>query len=491
MGEASSDKSDMSLSAWTILIAIQEVVVLIVIVTILLRPREPRGMLAWILALLLLPGLGLVLYFLFGEPRRGWHRRRRRRKRRRLRKSSGARGKAILQRQRSMSHTHRSKGIRRLAGFASRLGAFPCTDDNDVIVYHDAEKTFLAIQLAIEAAQSHIHLEYYVYQPDDTGRAIRDLLIEKARQGVACRLLLDFVGSWRIGRSFLAPMKEAGIQIAFALPVILLRGRWHANYRNHRKIAVIDGKIGFTGSQNIGDEYRGRLARFAPWRDTHLKIVGPAVQHLQEVFVEDWHYTTQEDLLLDEFFPEPTERGDHCVQIVPSGPDNEIHVMHQLLFAAVGAARSSISVITPYFAPDTSMLLAFQSASYRGVKVRLVIPARSDLRSVLWAGRSFYEDLIRAGVEVYEHADILLHSKVMVVDQTWAMVGSANMDVRSFRINFEATTMLYSEQLAEELYADFEQLRQASRRITMEDVADPPLPRALLLGVARLASPVL
>jgi len=477
------------ISPWTALLLADELIVAWIIVRMLRRPRDPRTMIAWILALALLPYLGLLLYLVFGEPRRRWHHRRRRRRRRRL----GRCAPRLLQ-----DRLHGASGpgepaawLDSLMRLARRLTDFPATRGNDVVLYHDPESVFAALQQAIESAGRSIHLEYYIFQPDETGRMIRDLLIARARAGVECRLLLDYIGCWRLGRSFVRPMLEAGVKVAFALPMIPLRGRWRVNYRNHRKIVVIDGRTGFTGSKNIGDEYRGRLEKYGPWRDTHMRITGPAVLHLQDVFAEDWHYTTGERLLSDRYFPEPPGDGRHVVQIVPSGPDQDAPIMHQMLFAAVSAARTELEIITPYFVPDTSMVLALQSAAYRGVRVRLMIPARTDHRVVLWAGRGYYADLCRAGVEILEHDRIMLHSKVMIVDREWAMVGSANMDERSFRTNFELSTLLYSRALAEELHADFESLRAGARPVGLRDTARQPPLEGILMGLARLASPLL
>jgi len=286
-------------------------------------------------------------------------------------------------------------------------------------------------------------------------------------------------------------MLDAGVEVAFAMPVIPWHGRWRVNYRNHRKVVVVDGRIGFTGSQNIGDEYRGRLARYGRWRDTHLMIEGPGVHHLQEVFIEDWHYTTREDLVKDEYFPLPGPAGEHTVQLLPSGPGQHVPVLHHLLFAAVSAARSSVSVITPYFVPDAAMVLALQSACYRGVRVRLLIPTTTDHRVVLFAGRSYYPELMEAGVEIFEHDATMLHSKVMIIDHAFALVGSANMDERSFRLNFELTVMLYGQALAGELYRDFEVLTARSRRIRPTHLGKQSFAREVRMGLARLASPLL
>ena len=476
---------------WTALTLALEVPALVAIVYLLRRPREPRAMLAWILALIFLPGVGLLLFLLFGEPRRRWHRRRRRRTHRRLK--TAAFGATIDWRPEDFTYCARDARpeLRPLIGLTERLDSYSPTHGNHVTVCHDAERTFQTIQQAVANATDHVHLEYYIFQPDQTGQAVRDLLIAKAREGIPCRLLLDYVGCLRLPRRFVRPMEEAGVHVAFSMPIVPWHGRWRVNYRNHRKIAVIDGQIGFTGSQNIGDEYRGRLAKFGPWRDTHLRIAGPAVQQLQDVFVHDWYYSTQQALTDRRYFPKPTNAGDHVVQLVPSGPDLPAPVMHQLLFAAVSAARSSIRFITPYFVPDTAMILALQSAALRGVRVQLVIPTCSDHRIVLWAGRSFYPELTQAGVEIYEHDETMLHSKVVIVDQTWAMVGSANMDERSFRINFELTAILYCQELAEELHRDFEIQITRSRRIHTSDADKLSAAHSIALGLARLASPLL
>jgi cardiolipin synthase A/B len=474
-----------------ILVALHELAVIAAVIYILRWHREPRAMLSWILAIRLMPVIGLGVFLLFSEPRGGWHRRRRSRKRKRLEAALMHKWQAYQRHNPVAAALTDDPSLNQFVGLARRLGAHACAPGNEVHIFHDAEETYAAIEKAIDQAQSHIHLEYYIFQPDSTGQAIRDRLIRKAGEGVRCRLLLDYVGCWGLPRRFVRPMLDAGIDVAFAMPVIPWHGRWRVNYRNHRKIVVVDGRVGFTGSQNIGDEYRGRLARFRPWRDTHLMISGPCVHHLQEVFVEDWHYTTGEDLVLDSYFPLPEPTGEHALQILPSGPGQRVRVMHHLLFAAVSAARSSVCVITPYFVPDAAMVLALQSACYRGVRVKLLIPTMTDHQVVLAAGRSYYPELTQAGVEIYEHDSTMLHSKVMVIDQSFAMVGSANMDERSFRLNFELTALLYSQSLARELHEYFEAIAARSRRIRDREVRPDSHVRALTVGLARLASPLL
>ncbi|MFO0972470.1 MAG: cardiolipin synthase [Phycisphaerae bacterium] len=451
------------------------------VIDLLRRPREPRAMIAWLLVLVLLPVVGLVAYALIGRLR--VERARRRRHTRRTPRDPPA----------AAPHGDRrlDPALGALLHLALRLTGFPATRDNDVTIFHDAEKTYLALQLAIESARHHVHVEYYIFQADETGRAVAELLMKKARDGVRCRVLLDDLGCWRMPRSLVRAWRAAGVEVAFFLPVIPWSGRWHVNLRNHRKIVVVDGAVGFTGSQNIGDEYRGRLKRYAPWRDTHLRIVGPAVHQLQDVFCDDWLFAAGSDPRGAELYPPPRSTGDQLVHVIPSGPDSDAHVLTTLLFAAVGAARSSICITSPYFVPDDAMLLALRSAAYRGVRVQLLIPARSDSRLVLWAGRSYYDELCAAGVEVYEYDAGMLHSKVVVVDQSWALAGSANMDTRSFRLNFEITTVLYDPAPARLLQADFDALRDRSRRVHPLSPRDWRFRESLKLGLARLASPLL
>ncbi len=478
-------------SFWTLLSIVNYAAVALTILYILRTRRDPKGMMAWILALLFLPVVGLFLFLVIGQMPIQRRVRRRHHRRRAIEPALHQRHEQSVRPFDAMDIAELDPSQRALIRVATRISESVVTRGNDVIVYHDPEALFLSMSLAIEAARSHIHLQYYIFSADDVGRAVRDLLVKKAKQGVEVRLLLDAVGCWRLSRSFVRQMQRDGLRVAFFLPWGLTTRRLHMNFRNHRKLVVVDGRVGFAGSQNIGDVYLGRKKKYGPWRDTHLKMTGPAVSSLQEVFVDDWHFSTNEDLAADRYFPAPSPAGDKLVQIVASGPDHRPHVMHQLLYAALADARHSVSLITPYFVPDHAMLMALQSAAYRGVRVRLLLPARSDHWFVLWAGRSFYHELFDAGIEVYEYDRGMLHSKVAIIDRRWAMVGSANMDVRSFRLNFELTSLIYDAIAAEALQLDFDTLREAARRVVLNDIESWNYRETLAAGLARLASPIL
>jgi len=476
---------------WTVLWIANYLLVLLVVEHILRKRRDPRGMLIWILTLLLLPGIGLVLYLLVGQGRIQRKVRRRRRRRRKI-EAALSRQIALL----AASHDARERVVlqeaqRDLMQLAARVSDSMVTCDNEVEVYHDAERAFLSLALAIESAQSHVHMEYYIFADDETGQGMRDLLVRKVREGVEVRLLLDALGSWRMSRAFVKSMQREGVQVAFFLPWGPTRRHFQVNCRNHRKLTVVDGKLGFFGSKNIADEYLGRKKRLAPWLDTHLRVAGPCVSQLQEVFVEDWHFAAGQDLSSQKYFPSPASAGDKMVQIVPSGPDRRAAVMHLLLGAAVNNARQSVSLLTAYFVPDAAMLLALTSAAYRGVRVQILLPSRSDHWLVLWAGRAIYDELFEAGVEIYEYDKGMIHAKEVIVDGRWAMVGSANMDIRSFRINFELTGLLYDEPLARQLQNNFDSLRAQAKRIRDYDLKNWSYRQTLAAGLARLLTPML
>lgn len=480
------------ISPWTLISVAHYLVAVFFVERILRMRRDPGGMLAWILALLLLPVLGPLLYLLVGYTPIQRKVRRRRRRRRLIEPALSRQTAAVTAAYDARREPVLSERQRDLMQMALRLTGAAVTRGNEVDLYHDAERAFLNLGLAIQAAQSYIHLEYYIFADDETGRGVRDLLVGKAREGVRVRLLADAVGSWRMRRAFVRSLEQAGVQVAFFLPWGLTRRRFRLNCRNHRKLTVVDGRTGFLGSKNIGDEYLGRRRqRLGPWRDTHLRVRGPCVAQLQEVFLEDWHFATGEALAPDAYLPPPIIEGNHLVQMVPSGPDQRPDVLYQLLYAAVADARHSVALLTPYFVPDEAMMLALTSAACRGVRVQVLLPSRSDHWLLLWAARSVYRELMETGVEIYEYPGGMLHSKEVIVDGRWAMVGSANMDVRSFAINFELTSLLYDETLARQLQGEFQTLRREAIRITARHIRERTYAQTLAAGLGRLATPML
>ncbi len=477
----------------TVLVELHFLIAGVLVIRILRRRDEPTAMIAWILAVITLPAVGMVLYWVFGSGRL-----RRKVGRRRRRVAHLLQSLQVQARERTDPHSSAEAQTlpEDLAGveqLGARLSQMPVTTGNDVRVFTDAEETHAALDEALRTARDHIHLEYYIWQPDETGRYYRQLLIDRARAGVKVRLLLDAVGCWRLREGFVRPLRGAGVQVAFFTPLHQLRVRklWSLHLRNHRKIAVIDGRIAFMGSQNIGDEYRGRAHDRTPWHDAHLRICGPTSTLLQQVFAEDWYFAARERLDHDVYFPVQEAAGSSRVQILPTGPDQPTSILGQVLFAVVASARESLRIVTPYFVPDAAVRWALMHACYRGVRVRLVLPTRSDSALALWAARSFYSELVAAGVEIVEYDAGVLHAKIITVDDRYALLGSANMDARSFRLNFEVTSLLYDHAVAGALTHVIDAYCDGGRRIMPHDVWSKGALRQLGEGVARLFAPLL
>jgi len=472
-------------------VAVNYLLALLVCLSVLYRRKEPMAMLVWILVVLGVPVLGLALYFLLGSTR---VRRKASRRRRRIAHLVAALRddlKARVGAGEAEISAHLPEDLVLLERIGRRLVDIPATPGNQVDIFEDAEATYTALERAIRGAEHHVYMQYYIWQPDATGEHFRDLLVEKARAGVECRLLLDAVGCWKLTRRFLEPLHRAGVEVAFFLPLRPFRKRLSVHLRNHRKIAVVDGQEAFLGSQNIGDEYRGRLKRLSPWVDGHMRVLGPAALFLQETFAEDWSFATRRPLPDASAEVAPVTRGGSIVQILPTGPDQPVGVLGQILFGAVSSARHSIRIATPYFVPDAPLRMALAHASYRGVRVQIVLPTRSDIPITLWAGRSFYAELLEAGLELYEYDAGMLHSKTMAVDERWCMLGSANMDIRSFRLNFEVTALVYDPAVAAQLAASIDARCAAARRITLRDVWGRSWSERLREGGARLFAPLL
>ena len=462
----------------------------ILIPRLLLDRRGPEATLSWILVIAFLPYLGAVLYYAFGRTRI--------RRRARQRQHYHYAFRHSLDRvpepnEYSVEPTALPlvKEAREIATLAAKLTDTPLVPGNDLEIFIAGPAAYHRMEQAIVSARHHVHLMSYIIRPDETGRYFRDLLVQKAREGVQVRLLVDGFGAYPVNGSFVRPLLEAGGRFGVFSPIFSRLSHWRPHLRNHRKILVVDGRIGFTGGLNIGDEYQGRKRRHAPWRDTHLSLKGPAVRYLQEIFSEDWFFATGEDLAEPTYFPFLPPQGPDLVQVIGSGPDYDAETIHRVFFIATNEARARVNITTPYFIPDPAMLLALKSAAWRGLDVRLLLPGRSDLKLVQMAGRSYYRELLEAGVRIYEHRPGILHAKTMVVDGVWSTVGSANMDTRSFKFNFEVNIMVWGEAFAARLEEIFRQDIADAQRVTLSDLDAKPRWARLVEGVSRVLSPVL
>ncbi len=450
---------------------------------VILQRRETGATLAWVIIIVLLPYLGLLAFWVFGTARL----RLRRRKRRRIEQKLAP---ALAPLTHGRNPVMRAKGrIGSLVRLAANLDEQGPLAGNAVTICRDGPTTFDAIERAIREAKDHIHLLYYIWAPDRTGRRIRDLLVEARQRGVEVRVLIDDVGSYGTRRRFFQPLLDVGGQVEWFLKVSPLSRQLTINNRNHRKIIVIDGGIGFTGGMNIGDEYAGIGE---PWKDLHCRVVGPVVNSFQEVFSQDWYHSTGEDLATLRYFPELPPAGEVHAQLLASGPaDEKWRAIPTLIFAAINLARERVWIETPYFIPDQAMSMALQTAALRGVDVRLLLPGKSDHRLVAAAANYFIDELIEAGVKVYQDFNVMRHGKAVIVDDWFATLGSANMDQRSFRLNFEANLFFFSGRVNRSLGEDFARQIAGLSRITEEARRRIPLRQKLLEGIARLLAPLL
>lgn len=454
---------------------------------IILQKRSPATTVAWILSLAALPILGYLIYFFFGPQRLKRFRLRRLRSRAALGPESRLAG-------RGEQGVEPPAHLRQLAqlGWASCDNPPATAESIDLLV--DGAQTFDAMFEAIRAAQDHVHLEYYIFATDRLGTAMRDLLARKAADGVKVRVLIDALGSVTAGRRFFRPLTDAGGELAFFHDTrIGRRFRPVINFRTHRKILVCDGTVGFVGGLNITDDQDERTNPRA-FHDVHLRIRGAAVRWLQMVFLEDWLYTadkSQGKTPLDDFerLMPHSPCGPHLVQILHSGPNDERESIHRVQLAAIGRAERRAWLTTPYFVPTAPAVMTLTSAAMRGVDVRVLVPERADSRIVSAAARSYYAELLAAGVKIWEYKDRMLHSKTLVVDDDCGFVGTANFDSRSFRLNYEVCAVAYGQALARRLIEQFEADLCHARRIPTRYAQ--PLPRRFLEACARLFSPIL
>ncbi|GKV54837.1 major cardiolipin synthase ClsA [Sporosarcina sp. NCCP-2222] len=367
------------------------------------------------------------------------------------------------------------------------------TQDNDVQIFNDGAVKFESLIKDLEAAKDHIHFQYYILRLDTLGKRIMDILIRKAKQGVKVRVLFDDIGSRGLHVRHLKSLVEAGGEVAAFFPAVLPLINPRLNYRNHRKIVVIDGRIGYVGGFNVGDEYLGLNKRFGYWRDTHLRIEGSAVHPLQTRFILDWNQASEKhNIIYDErLFPAIPRKGSVGLQIVSSGPDAEWEQIKDGYLKMIFLAKDYIYIQTPYFIPDVSFLDALRIACLSGVDVRIMIPNKPDHMFVYWATYSNVGKLLKAGAKVYIYENGFIHSKQIVVDDELSTVGTANIDVRSFKLNFEINAFIYDREKSHELAELFEQDMQLSTELTYDMYLKRSRGIKIKESVSRLLSPIL
>lgn len=459
--------------------------IIFTIIVVVLENRNPVKSLAWIVVLVFIPIGGFIFYLFFGQQYRHTRMISKRKRRILQRMSDNTTHLGVLEPGNKLSPESQQQ-----IELGYRLGGTKLFARNQIEIFTDGKNKFDAFIEELQKATRFIHLQYYIFYNDTLGNTIKDILIEKAKQGVKVRVLYDDVGCWRVKSKFFKSMRKAGIEIRPFFKVSFPQLANKLNYRNHRKVAIIDGKTGFIGGMNIADRYRNGLS-WGIWRDTHARIKGPAVYGLQTAFSIDWSFTTKEFLSEANYYPPVEETGNTDIQILTSGPLGEWKEIAFSFLKAISNARKCIYIQTPYFLPTDSLLKALQAAALAKVDVRLMIPSHSDSRLLQYASQSYLKDILRAGVKVYFYEGGFLHAKSLIIDDEFSTIGSTNFDFRSFDHNFEINAFMYSTETATQMKKIFISDMQQCRRITLNRWKRRPMTTKVIESFVRLMSPIL
>ncbi|MEQ6917515.1 cardiolipin synthase [Halomonas aquatica] len=447
----------------------------------LMSSRTSQGAIAWIISLLTMPYLAVPAYWIFGRPRFYGY--------------VSARGErdSVLRRQ---LHRYRDRFAPYLSASndadiraVEQLALMPLTGGNRAELLIDGKATFESLFAGIDAATEYILIQFFIVRDDALGLELKHRLQRASEKGVRVCFLYDEIGSHGLPDRYLRDLREAGVEVSAFRSSRGLKHRFQLNFRNHRKVLVVDGRLGWVGGFNVGTEYLGQNPRFGHWRDTHLKLTGPSVLGLQEAFWEDWHWATGEMISLT-WTPVPCPTGSQKVVIVPSGPADPQETASLLVQHSIHSAHERLWVTSPYFVPDQGVQDALRLAAMRGVDVRIMMPERPDHLLIFLSAFSFLPDMLRAGVRVYRYQPGFLHQKVMLIDDVAASVGTVNLDNRSFRLNFEITAVVPDRQFAGEVRRMLEHDFTDCRRVTLEEITRRPLWRKLLSRAAYLLSPI-
>ncbi len=466
----------------TILFLSYCVTILGLVLLILTENRNPLKTIPWVLVLVFLPGLGLLFYFLFGQDNRKQKIISRRTYKRIMKRPQG-----ISPRKDSHPVPEQYKPLAHLLGVSN---SFHLLYGSRISIYTNGKEKFRELLEEIEKATHHIHLEYYIFNDDEIGHRVRSALIQKAQEGVEVRVLYDDVGCWKVKKKFFKVMTDAGVEVHAFLRVVLPVFSGKVNYRNHRKIVVIDGQVGFIGGMNIADRYLNGT-HLGVWRDNHYKITGKGVQGLQSAFLIDWYVVTKNLINNRIYYPKTSLAGAHLMQVVTSGPVAQWRTLLQATINAIATAKKYVYIQTPYFLPTEGLNQALQTAALGGIDVRLMLPKHSDVRSVNMASHSFIDDMVKAGAKVYFYKPGFLHAKLILSDDLLTTIGSANMDFRSFEHNFEITAFIYDRDFALEMKKVFHNDMYNCEKLVPSRWLKRPLKQRIPESFMRLFSPLL
>lgn len=433
---------------------------LLLIVMVFLEKRKPQTIISWLTVLTFLPLIGFLLYVVFGSGLSV-------RTRRMIRKKAISERDIIknidgIEKLQDAQYDGITEKDKHIIGYCMNYGAYPCVGSR-VKIFNSGIEKLESLKKDLLAAKHTINIEYYIFDDDICGKQIMDILCQKAREGVAVKLIYDSIGSRKAPRRFFKKLEKAGGQVAeFFPPFMHIRLiNLKVNYRNHRKIVVVDGKIGYTGGINIRDDHMGLDKKLSPWRDTSVKIEGSGVYGLQNIFIDDWRYAKKDTLppkyyIEQGYFPSPEIKGDVTVQTLSSGPDTPVQKIKEAFIKLCTTAENRIWIQTPYFIPDDTFLAALRIAIKSGVDVRIMVPNKPDKRSVFLVTLSYCKELCELGAKIYLY-DGFLHSKTIIVDDNKLSIGTCNLDNRSFGLNFEDTAIMFSAKLNKEYAKTYEQ----------------------------------
>ncbi len=466
--------------------------ILMAMIVIFLERKDPIATLAWVLVLLVFPGLGFLFYLLLSQ---NFSRKQLFIMKIYAKKSFGNYLKVQKELFNSGGLIFNDKNIENYKDLIKMnlfYHGFSYTQNNEVTIYTDGEKKFESLFKSIEEAKNHIHMEYYIIRNDNLGNNLLDLLSRKAEEGVEVRLLYDSVGGRKITKDQVEKLKKSGVKIAIFFASRFSFFNFKINYRNHRKIVVIDGIRGYVGGFNVGDEYLGLDKRVGYWRDTHIKITGDAVIDLQTRFFLDWSHASKEELMfLPRYFPDNKVEGSVGIQIISSGPDKLDEAIKSNYVKMINSAKKTILIQTPYFVPDASVFEAIKIAAISGVDVKIMIPCKPDHPFVYWATYWYCGGLLPYGVKIYTYEYGFLHAKTLVVDGAVASVGTANFDVRSFKLNFECNAIIFDTATSKSLNDVFVEDLNYSLELTRELYLERGLVIRFKESVCRLLAPLL
>ncbi|WP_455207002.1 cardiolipin synthase [Kaarinaea lacus] len=461
-----------------------EIVALLSAIDAVMRARTSQGAIAWAIALVSFPLLSLPLYFVFGRSKfLGYVK---------ARRASHENLTSVFESLQANAPEFRaqfSANEQIFPAFES-LASMPFLTGNETNLLIDGEQTFTEIFEGIKAAESYIIVQFYIVKSDELGNRLKSVLLAKLGQGVKVYFLCDAIGSAALPASYLAELQQAGAEAVPFRCMTKFSRRLQINFRNHRKIVVIDGHTAYVGGHNVGDEYLGKHPALSPWRDTHVKVTGPAALTVQLVFVEDWYWVTQEIPPLN-WQPASMVGVNQRVLTLPSGPADRLDTCSLFFVHAINSAQQRCWIVSPYFVPDESVVSALQLAALRGVDVRILLPEKADHKLVYLAGFSYFHETIDAGVKLFRYEKGFLHQKVMLVDNQLAVVGTANFDNRSFRLNFEITMVFADQECNAALGKMLENDFANSNPVTTDDYDKRSLLFKLLVRISRLFSPIL